>query len=897
MSDNVTLTIPAGQTTSTGVVAISSVNDDQYIANRQDGAKLFAVDGSASDGLSVTGAQLRIYEDDSASPPPPPTAPPPTNRPNPIVIRPQVTLSLSPASIDENGGVATVSAKQSQTDAGDTVVTISVAPISPAGAGDYALSAATTLTIPAGQRNSTGTVTITAIDNDDLEADKQFSVNATAQNNKYAGNLSATGATLTITDDDEPEVTLTLSDSAISENGGAATVTATQDVTDSADTVVTVSVTPVSPATANDYRLSANTTLTIPAGQRSSTGIVTITAVNNNAVAPDKRLSIGGTASNTNHAGGLVVTGAALTIADDDTPRVTLTLSDSSIAENGGTTTVTATQDKLDGADTQVTISVTPTSPATASDYRLSTNATLTIPAGQRTSTGIVTITAIDNDDVAADKRLSIAGTASNTNYARGLPVTGAALTIADDDTPRVTLTLSDSSIAENGGTTTVTATQDKPDDSDTRITVSVTPVSPATASDYRLSANVTLTIPAGQRSSTGIVTITAADNNAIAPDKRLSVIGTAANANYTGGLPVTGAALTIADDDTPRVTLTLSTSSIAENGGAATVTATQDRADDADTRVTISVTSTSPATADDYRLSANVTLTIPAGQRTSTGIVTITAVDNNAIEADKRLSITGTAANGNYARSLPVTGAALTIADDDTPAVTLSLSASSITENGGAATVTARQDRADDADTRITVSVTPTSPATANDYRLSANTTLTIPAGQRSSTGIITITAINNNAIGADKQLSITGTAANGNYARSLPVTGAALTIADDDTPAVTLSLSASSITENGGAATVAATQDKLDDADTRVTISVTPTSPATADDYRISANVHPNHPGRVTKQHGNCHHNRRRQRCCSRRQAAVHKRNGVQHQPRRGLGSHRRGPDHCQR
>ena len=39
------------------------------------------------------------------------------------------------------------------------------------------------------------------------------------------------------------------------------------------------------------------------------------------------------------------------------------------------------------------------------------------------------------------------------------MPVTEAALTIADDDTPRVTLTISDSSIAENGGEATVTAT------------------------------------------------------------------------------------------------------------------------------------------------------------------------------------------------------------------------------------------------------------------------------------------------------------------------------------------------------------------------------------------------------------------------------------------------------
>ena len=845
MSDNVTLTIPALKTTSTGIVAISSVDDDRYIANRQDNAKHFNVDGSASDDLSVTGAQLRIYEDDSASPPPPPTSPPPPQptstapSPGPIVIRPQVTLALSPESIDENGGVATVTAKQSQTDAGDTVVTISVAPISPAGAGDYALSAAATLTIPAGQRNSTGTVTITAVDNDAMEADKQFSVNATAQNNKYAGNLSATGATLTITDDDEPAVTLTLSDSAISENGGAATVTATQDVTDSADTVVTVAVTPVSPATAGDYRLSANATLTIPAGQRSSTGIVTITAVDNDAVAADKRLSVSGTAANANHAGGLAVTGAALTIADDDTPAVTLTLSDSSIAENGGAATVTATQDRADAADTRVTVSVTPVSPATAGDYRLSANVTLTIPAGQQSSTGIVTITAVDNDAIAPDKRLSVRGTAANTNYALSLPVTGVALTIADDDTPAVTLMLSTSSIAENGGAATVTATQDRADDADTRITVSVTPVSPAIASDYRLSDNVTLTIPAGQQSSTGIVTITAINNNAIEADKQLSITGMASNTNYARGLPVTGAALTITDDDIPAVTLTLSNSSISENGGTTTVTATQDKLDAADTRITVSVTPVSPATASDYGLSTNITLTIPAGQRTSTGIVTITSVDNDAIAADKQLSITGTASNTSYARSLPVTGAALTIADDDIPAVTLTLSTSSIAENGGAAMVTATQDRADDADTRITVSVTPTSPATADDYRLSANVTLTIPAGQRTSTGIVTITAMDNDVIEADKRLSVIGTASNTSYARSLPVTGVALTIADDDIPAVTLSLSASSIAENGGTTTVTATQDRADDADTRITVSVTPVSPATAGDYRISANA----------------------------------------------------------
>ena len=723
-----------------------------------------------------------------------------------------------------------VTATQDKPDDSDTRITVSVTPVSPATAGDYRLSANVTLTIPAGLLSSTGIVTITAVDNDAVAADKRLSVGETASNTNYARGLPVTGAALTIADDDAPRVTLTISDSSIAENGGTTTVTATQDKPDDADTRVTISVTSTSPATADDYRLSANVTLTIPAGQRSSTGIVTITAIDNDAIAPDKQLSITGTAANANYARSLPVTGDTLTITDDDTPRVTLTLSDSSIAENGGTTTVTATQDKADNADTQVTISVTPTSPAVASDYRLSTSATLTIPAGQRTSTGIVTITAVDNNTIAPDKQLSITGTATNTNYARSLPVTGTALTITDDDTPRVTLTLSDSAISENGGAATVTATQDKLDDADTRITVSVTPTSPATASDYRLSTSATLTIPAGQRTSTGIVTITAIDNDAVAADKRLSVRGTASNTNYARSLPVTGAALTITDDDIPAVTLTLSTSSISENGGTTTVTATQDKPDDADTRVTVSVAPVSPATADDYRLSANVTLTIPAGLLSSTGTVTITAIDNDSITPNKRLSVRGTATNTNYAGGLEVTGANLTIANDDAPAVTLSLSASRIAENGGVASVTAAQTDAAPSDTTVTLSVSPSS-----GYILSGKT-LTIPAGRTVGAGRVTITAIDDRVDAPDIRLGISGTAANPAYAGGLSVTGAALTIADDDTPAVTLLLSPQSIAENGGAASLTASQSVVSTRTTTIALTAAPASPASAADYALS-------------------------------------------------------------
>ena len=66
--------------------------------------------------------------------------------------------------------------------------------------------------------------------------------------------------------------------------------------------------------------------------------------------------------------------------------------------------TVTATLDRASSEATTVTVAVTPVSPAVAADYTLSSNLTLTIPAGETDSTGTVTITAVDNAVDAPDK-------------------------------------------------------------------------------------------------------------------------------------------------------------------------------------------------------------------------------------------------------------------------------------------------------------------------------------------------------------------------------------------------------------------------------------------------------------------------------------------------------------
>ena len=119
-------------------------------------------------------------------------------------------------------------------------------------------------------------------------------------------------------------------------------------------------------------------------------------------------------------------------------------------------------------------------------------------------------------------------------------------------------------------------------------------------------------------------------------------------------------------------------------------------------------------------------------------------------------------------------------------PSVTLQLMPTSISENGGSATVTARLSHTSGETTTVTVSATAVSPAVSGDFSLSMNKTLMIEAGQAASTGTVTITANNNGVNAPNKTVMVMGTATN-----SEGVTGPSdetLTIRDDDaTPVIT--------------------------------------------------------------------------------------------------------------
>ena len=225
-----------------------------------------------------------------------------------------------------------------------------------------------------------------------------------------------------------------------------------------------------------------------------------------------------------------------------------------------------------------------------------------------------------------------------------------------------------------------------------------------------------------------------------------------------------------------PKVALTLSPYWLAENGGSSTVTAFLNRPASADTTVTVAVSRPDAVT-----LSANRALTIPAGQTTSVGAVTLTGVDNGNRTGDVIVTVSANASGEGVAGPDPVE---LAVADDETtPVVSLSLSPRERVERNnhrlrGRIFVTAALDNRSSAETVLTISASPDEAVS-----LSSNNILAIPAGQTASTAPVVYLAKNDDVFTqARKNVTISGTASN--FRGVTGPEGVSLTILDDEAP-----------------------------------------------------------------------------------------------------------------
>ena len=557
-------------------------------------------------------------------------------------------------------------------------------------------------------------------------------------------------------------------------------------------------------ASAADFTYSPSTpnTVTIPAwGTTSGTGrasLAGLSITDDDVVeGPETLLLTGGLTGFPSYRG-------SLTITDDDT-NIALSLSTSAITEQAGAQSVTVTA-AFDGTSsvltsaTDVTVTIAGGTATLGSPGDFTTDATgnmltVSIAAGAVSGSGSFNITAPDDSTAETAETVALTGSAMVAGAA--VPVSGAQMTISDNNA--ITLSLTDTNdaalttVGEAAGAQTVRVVATAPSavGSATDVTVTVGAAgSTASGSDYSVSASsVTVTIASGATSGMADVTLTPVSDSVVEGSESVRF-----SAPAVGGATVSPVDLAISDDDSD-ISLAVSPSAVPESATPRAVTVTATFAGSSsvltsatDVTVTIAGGTAMLGSSGDFTTDATgnmLTVSIPAGATSGSASFNLTARADGTAEGVETVDLSGSATVSGA--SVAVTAAVLSIADN--------LIALSLTDTGGMAlsavgedaaaqtvrvTATAPSAVTADVTVSVTVGASGSTASAGADYSVSASSvSITIANGSASGMADITFTPVSDTVTEDHERVKFTATASGYVLAQ---VTEAELEITDAD-------------------------------------------------------------------------------------------------------------------
>lgn len=345
----VSVTIPAGQLTSPPF-PIDAVED--LVA---DGTKTVAISGVATSHSSVSDA-VDVTDNDIAT----------------------LTVAIDAAEISENGGATTATVtRNTETDAPLEVTLVS--------SNTGAATVQNTVVIAAGQTTSPA-FAINGVDNAVVDGTRTATINATSTG------FVAGADSINVTDDDAPQLTVTILDASISEADGVSATTATVSRND--DTTHSLVVTL---ASGDASEVAVQTTVTIAAGQTTSLPF-NLDAVDDIIV--DGTQIVGITATSTTHAGDT----ATIEVTDDEVAGFTVSESDgyTLVFENGTSDTFRVQLDGQPTSDVVIDVSSSDTDEVTVSP------SSLTFSESNWNVPQWVTVTGVDDNIVDGDVAINV---------------------------------------------------------------------------------------------------------------------------------------------------------------------------------------------------------------------------------------------------------------------------------------------------------------------------------------------------------------------------------------------------------------------------------------------------------------------------------------------------------
>ena len=730
-------------------------------------------------GLTVTGAPPGVTATDTGT--------------GMITDDDSATVTVNDASVEE-GGDLTFTATLDRAVSGGLTVTPGYTDVSAAEGTDY--TANTTALSFTGTKGETKTFTVSTTEDAVLEGAETFTVGLTVTGAPSGVTATDTG-TGTITDDDGAAVTV---DDRSASEGESMTFTVTLSEAVQGGLTVKPSFTDVSAVEGTDY--TANTTALSFTGTKGETKTFTVSTTEDAVLEAVETFTVGLAVSGTT----LSVTAtdtATGTIEDDD--DVTVTVNDASATE-GDSLTFTVTLDKAVQGGLTVTPGYTDVTAVAGTDYTKNTAAlSFTGTANEtRTFTVATTEDAVLEGDETFTVALTVSGTPAGTTVTATDTGTG---TIKDDDS--AALTVADAS-ADEGDAITFTVTLDKAVQGGLTVTPSFTDVTTDKSEDY--TENTKALSFTGTANETKTFTVATTEDTVVEGDETFTVTLAVTKAPF--GVSAASATGTVSDDDYADLTLKANPESVAENAGATQVEVTATIGEvtfPTEQTVTVKVgADTDPAVAGtDYAAVSDFAITIAAGKSSGTETFTLTPVDDNLIEGDEQISVSGKAPDIGAQRIK------VTLTDDDRPAlqlsklpeIALSANPSVVVEGDAPTTVTVTATVADgkafpeEQEVTVTVGADGDSAQRGEDYARVSGFTITIAAEESSGTGTFTLSTIDDTVIEPEELITVAGAAPD------VEVHGTGVAIVDDDYTEITLSADPALVPEDAGATSVTVT------------------------------------------------------------------------------------------
>ena len=265
-----------------------------------------------------------------------------------------------------------------------------------------------------------------------------------------------------------------------------------------------------------------------------------------------------------------------------------------------------------------------------------------------------------------------------------------------------------------------------------------------------------------------------------------------------------------VTDDESAstEVALSVNPMTVSEGAGGTTVTVRAalngaPRLGSTPVKVAVGRTRDSATEGTDYETVDDLTVTIPEGLTSATERFTLTPTDDDVVESDKTVTVSGTTTASGITTVNPAT---LTITDDDVPPDTIELKVSpaSVAENAGETDIMVTAAFPQGSTTLSTPTVVNVTLAAATaqtaDFTPVQPFNVTIPASARSGTATFQFTPNDDTSMEGSETVTVSGTTTASGITTVNPDT---LTIIDNDAPPDTIELSVNpaSVAENAGA------------------------------------------------------------------------------------------------